>query len=861
MMNDAAAKTESQMNPAPQSLDDIDRQSFAPRFTPWDDPAQPVDLAPGAVDHPAGPAALNLDGHWRMAEGGKYAERLAGDFADAIPATVPGSIHSALFEAGIIPDPSFGKNQVIAREQSFKTWWLRRDFERPDGMRGETLHFEGVANRCTVWLNGAMLGSHEGMFGGPEFDIVGLLCQSNTLIVRLDPIPADIQDSAGPNPEANDSWKNTVVVNNVYGWHYSNLPSQGIWRSVSVRDKAAVAMPDPFIRTVDARQGTVELSLNFKGKSAGWSGTLLGSVTPENFAGESHAFTRELESSEAELKQNLRLQIADPQVWQPVDLGAPNLYRVTLSFAPDGGGPAARHSFTFGLRTIEMAPLPGGPDPEKYNWTFVINGVPRFIKGANWCTIDALLDFSRERYERFIRLAAMQHVQMLRPWGSGMPETDDFFNLCDRYGILVMQEWPTAWNSHVSQPYAMLEETVRRNTLRLRNRASLAIWGGGNESNAPFGPAIDMMGRLSIELDDTRPFHRAEPWGGNGIHDYTCYWGRAPLDHNLNMTSAFFGEFGLACSPIYESVLRYLPQDEIDDWRDDAENAFAYHTPIFNTYDDVSRLLQYAAYFVGDDPSLEQFTIGSGLSQAVGIRHTLERARCRYPESAGILYYKLTDNYPAASWACIDWYGAPKIGHYFFQDAYTPLHAAVIFDRLNCAGEALSLPIILLDDADALLASDWRVIVRAYDGDLRQIKRAAFAGGGGIRSPRRLGDLNLSAEETDTGPLFVVSEVWRDDALASKSFYFVNYETKPGSLFTLPKTALQLDIAGDMATVKNSGDLPAVAVNVARPGHLDSFEVSDNYFWLDAGESATVRMNAATDLTVSAWNADETSSA
>lgn len=74
-----------------------------------------------------------------------------------------------------------------------------------------------------------------------------------------------------------------------------------------------------------------------------------------------------------------------------------------------------------------------------------------------------------------------------------------------------MQEWPTAWNSHNTQPYTILQETVERNTKRLRNHPSLIMWGAGNESDKPFGPAIDMMGRLSIELDGTRPFHRGKP--------------------------------------------------------------------------------------------------------------------------------------------------------------------------------------------------------------------------------------------------------------------------------------------------------------------------------------------------------------
>ena len=836
------------------SLDEIDRRSFAAEFSPWDGEAKPIALRSEPIAHPAGPTVVALDDEWQLAEGGKVHERLGDSWSDAIPARVPGSVHTALVEAGRLPDPTFGLNQALAREESFKTWWMRREFRRDDlGARAQ-LSFGGIANRCTVWLNGKMLGGHEGMFGGPDFDVGALLEDENELVVRLDPILFDTGVVSSPNPENNNSWKDTVVFNNVYGWHYSNLPSLGIWQPVKIRSVPDIALPHPFVRTVDAEAGVLELALRFEAGVDSWSGMLKGSITPENFTGESHSFQRRIEGEGKTDDTVLRMEIPKPKTWWPVDMGESNLYRMTLSFTPDSGGTADLQSFTFGLRTIEMAPLPDGPDPERYNWTFVINGRAMFIKGTNWCTLDPLMDFSRERYERFIELAAMQHIQMLRPWGSGMPETDEFYDLCDRYGILVMQEWPTAWNSHVTQPYSMLEETVRRNILRLRNHPSLAMYGGGNESNKPFGPAIDMMGRLSIKLDDTRPFHRAEPWGGSD-HNYNCYWGREHLDHNLNMESTFFGEFGLACSPPYESVLRYLPEDEKDLWPPKADGAFAYHTPIFNTYGDVERLIQYANYFVPDDCSLEEYTIGSQLSQAVGIRHTLERARCRWPDSTGVLYYKLTDNFPAASWACVDWYGAPKIGHYFFQDAFAPLHAPVIFTSLNCAGEALSLPVYLLDDADALDGSEWRVSVRAYDGQLNQIRSTDFTGAGKVDSPCHLGHLNLDANQTDTVPLFVVAEVLVNDNVEQRTFYFVNHEARKGSLFSLPQTTLQLTLNGNQIVVRNTGDLPAVATNVSRSGHLDTFLVSDNYFWLDPGEAETLEVNSRSGLSVGAWNA------
>ena len=419
---------------------------------------------------------------------------------------------------------------------------------------------------------------------------------------------------------------------------------------------------------------------------------------------------------------------------------------------------------------------------------------------------------------------------------------------------MVMQEWPTAWNSHDTQPYAMLEETVRRNTLRLRNRASLVMWGAGNESRHPFGRAIDMMGRLSIELDGTRPFHRGEPWGGS-VHGYHTYWGRRHPDAHVTWEADFFGEFGSACMPAYESVQRYLPDDEKTLWPAPEDGSFAYHTPIFNCRQGLDRHRQIARYFAPADADMETFTVATQLAQVVVLRHQLERARIRWPNCAGALLYKLNDNFPAASWSTVDWYGAPKIGHYVVQDAFAPLHACVIFDSVRNVSTPLDLPVFLLDDAGELDGKTWSVTARAYNGQLDEIRRETFRGEGTLEAPTRLGTLSLSFEETDTVPLLVVTEVKRGSTLVDRTFYFVNYEHRRGCLFELPETTLELNVKGKRATVTNTGRHPAVAVNVARPGHLDTFTVSDNYVWLDAGESVTVEVNQADGLAVSAWNA------
>jgi beta-mannosidase len=844
-----------------KSLDDLDRESFHAGRAPFDGAPIALALSAGKAEfHELEPRVLDLSGEWKLADGGDEEARLRGEWPDAIPCHVPGSVHTALREAGKLPDPAFGKNQLLAARESYKAWWYERSFALDDVPKAARLRFDGIANRCAVWLNGTRLGLHEGMFGGPNFDDVEkYLRAENRLIVKLEPIPEVFEGNHGTE---NTSWKNTVVFNNVYGWHYSQLPSLGIWRKVELEYRPAVRFDFPFISTFEAKSGIMNLSIPLE-SNEGCACDISGHISLKGSGEPGYNFR--LIADTGLSSHHFRFSIPDPQLWYPVDLGSQPIYELEMELS-QGGLVLDRYKTDFAIRTVTMRPLPAGKRPDKYDWTFVINGEPRFIKGTGWCTMDPCMDFSIARYEWLVSLARDQHVQMFRGWGSGMPETDEFFKLCDEAGILVIQEWPTAWDSHTTQPYGMLEETVRLNTLRLRNHPSIVMWGAGNESPNPFGPAIDMMGRLAIELDGTRPFHRGEPWGGSK-HDYSCYWGRQPIDYNMTMIADFHGEFGIASSPVYESLLRYLPEAEQEAWPPAEDSVFSYHLPIFNQADCLSRQRQYSGYFLPEsDATLRHYAVASQLAQAMAVRHPLERSRIRWPDCSGALYYKMNDNFPAVSWACVDWYGAPKLSHYIFQDAFAPLHACIVFDRTNYFGSPVDARVYLLDDADALKGLDWIVRVKAFGGDLNEIGRKEFHGRSSIASPCNLTSeatgwpmpigtgFHLSYEAALTAPLFVVAEVLVDGVLADSTFYWLNFEAKRGSMFSLPMTELELSVAGLDVTVRNIGDSPAVGANVSMKGNASTFKASDNFFWLDRGESRTVRVNKVGTLSASAMN-------
>ena len=838
-----------------KSMDQVDREEFAPRSSPLDSDRTTIALAAGELALPAGPAAIDLGGDWEMAAGLAPDDRLGQPWPDAIRAPVPCSVHTALLAAGRIPDPYVGLNDEIAYPEGFRTWWLRKTFPSADG--AERVKFHGVFDACDVWLNGRFLGAHRGMFGEFEFAVDAPLEESNELVVRLHPAPFRLSD-AEPTPYftgMNVGWLDTATFNNSYGWHYINLPTVGIWRPVALEARAPVRLLHPFVATLDAQAGRILLQARLEGPAQAWKGRLAGQIAPENFRGQSYHFEHAVACEGGARDISLELQISNPRLWWPADHGAPDLYRLTLGFENRKPHGADRIETTFGLRTIEMRPLPGGPAPDAYNWTFVVNGRETFVKGANWCTKDALMRFEREGYARFFALARDAHIHLLRAWGSGMPETDDFFDLADRHGVMILQEWPTAWNSHAFQPLDILEETVRCTTLRIRNHPSLVMYGAGNESNQPEGEAIAMMGRHSVELDGTRPFHRAEPWGGS-IHNYDVYWGRQPLDAWLSLEAPFIGEFGVASLPSLESTLRFLPEAEHAVWPPRADGALAHHMPVFNKKSGLSIHAQYVGDWVPNN-SLENFILGIQMTQATGMRHVLELNRARWPRSAGICYYKLNDNNPAASWSTVDWYGAPKIAYHVLKQAFAPLHACVLFPRLNVAGEPVDLPVFLLDDAFALHRRDWKVRVRAFGQSLAPLALVEFRG---AASPwervRELGALALNGDQTFNIPLLVVAEVLVGNRVADRTFYWLNYAQIQGCLFNLPSTQLATERNSGSLTVSNEGAVPAVGVHFRTDGLSDRFSCSDSYFWLDAGERRTIAVSHAdARVQVQAWNA------
>ncbi len=840
-----------------KSLDDLELELYKPFRNPTETPFSELSPLPaGTVSHAEPLYRLSLDGEWALAEGGYTDVRtdLSVAWQDAIPAQVPNSIHTSLFEAGLIDDPLFGINDKRARENSYKIWWYKKTFHADENLKNPTLCFEGVCYRAMFWLNGEYLGFHSGMFGGPFFSLAGKLKEENTLIVKIENAPSN------PYPyseyaDYDDGWWKGVVINCVYGWHYACIPSRGIWRSVSIASTPATTVEKPFFYATDHEKGLVDLILFTDGAPA--TGKIGISISPKNFEGPSVDFETDfVKEAAGEKLLHYRMAVPEPRLWWPNGMGDQNLYQATVTFAPDGDIPSFFRT-GFGIRTVKMAPLPGGPYEDKLNFTYVINGKPMFIKGTNWCTMDALLRFPKERYQRALSLLKQQHVQLLRAWGGGMPESDVFYDLCDELGLMVRQEWPTCWDSDRQQPADELRETVKLNLIRIRNHPSLVTLAGGNESKHAESYSMTEIARASYEHDGSRKFHKTSPYGG-AIHSYITYWDRHDIDATLNLEAPFIGEFGMASAPNHESVRRYLPDDEKDLWPPRPHGSFYHHMPKFNESHNPD--IMYIGRLIHEfsrAETMEEWIWASQMAQATVIRHLLEKIRSRWPESVGICYYKSTDVYPACSWATVDYYGAPKqVPYYIIGDSYAPVGAALIFSSIDVK-KPYAAPVYFFDDNQKTVGKTVTVTVTAFDSDLSPVKRERYDATGRTGFSSRLGEFVIGGTLLSSSPIFITAEVKVDDENVFRTFWWLNFRERSGCMRDLNRTVLSCTAGQGKVTVTNTGTLPAVGVSIECPEKDLTFETEDSMLFLVPGETVTLTVNETAGLRVKAWNADE----
>jgi len=479
------------------------------------------------------------------------------------PTSVPSTVLTALVKNGVYPDPYTGMNNMFIPDASDEynerynlakysylpgdrnpwkdPYWFRTEFSLP---RVEehgyiSLNFEGINYRADVWLNGhkvADSGSTVGMFRRFVFDVTDYANPggNNCLAVEIYPLdhpryPDDPTTISWPWTYHMNIWdeaqkENLDLVNNcLFGWDWAppvRDRNMGIWQDVYVSITGPVAIRDPHVITDLPLPDTGHANVTVSAELVNTAGSvqkgvlrgMIGDIMFEKDVELGPGRTTEAIFSPEEYPQ---LIIDEPLLWWPNTYGEQNLYNLSLTFEIDGKI-SDESLTTFGIREITTEI----PDGKSYR-LFRVNGERVFCKGGNWVP-DMALNTDRKKYYDEVHLAANANLNMIRVWGGGIVLPDDFYDACDRYGILVWQDFQggnSMWPSDHDLWLKAASDTIKR----LRNHPSLALWCGGNEGFMPEDLYYGLREILS-ELDTTRLYlpSSTDP-GAGGLSSVPLY--------------------------------------------------------------------------------------------------------------------------------------------------------------------------------------------------------------------------------------------------------------------------------------------------------------------------------------------------
>ena len=373
-----------------------------------------------------------LTGEWQFRQAGTH---------EWLAAHVPGGVHTDLMAAGRIPDPFVADNEKRVKWVAESDWEYRRTFE-PSGQLLEEervfLACDGLDTLACVTLNGTSLGEADNAFRQYSWEVKRLLRrgQNELLIAFRSPVRfTAARQAERPMRGVSQAIPGASHLRKApcqFGWDWGpQLPPIGVWKEIRLEGKS-VARCDDVHLLQHHNEGTVALEVRLTVER--WRDVpVVGVVRLTDPSGRASEVKSPLSDT-----TSIPVPVADPQLWWPNGYGEQPLYSVDVMLVV-GNRVQDQRTYQVGLRTLELR---RAPDEWGESFTFVVNGVPIFAKGSDWIPADSFPTRMSDGYmEHLIRSAAETHKNMLRVWGGGFYEEERFYDLCDRYGILVWQDF------------------------------------------------------------------------------------------------------------------------------------------------------------------------------------------------------------------------------------------------------------------------------------------------------------------------------------------------------------------------------------------------------------------------------------
>jgi beta-mannosidase len=642
-----------------------------------------------------------------------------------LPATVPGSVHTDLLAAGLIPDLYLDLHELALGWIGWCDWRYASTFDWSDEAHERTdLVFDGLDTIATVRLNGEPLGSTENMHRTFRFPVEHRLRSGpNVLEVEFVGPREEILDrelDVGHWPHVNPHGYNQIrkMACN-FGWDWGpDLATAGLWRPVWLEQwsTARLAAVRPRV-AVEGAVGRVALTAELD-----WTGSDPGPMRLVGSVGEVRA---EVEVERGAPTATLSLAVDGVERWWPHSLGGQPLYPLVVTLL-DGDRVLDIWQRRIGFRTVSVDTA---PDKIGSRWQLVVNDTPIWVRGANWIPDDCFPSrVDRSRYLRRLEQAVDANVDLLRVWGGGIYEDDAFYELCDELGIMVFQDFPFSCAAYPETPelVAEVEAEARDNIGRLAPHPSLAVWNGNNEclwghedwgwkdelGDRPWGEGywFGLLPRVLAELDPDRPYWPGSPWSGSrdlhpnderhGTAHVWDVWNGRDYEAYRDHTPRFVAEFGFQGPPAMATLRRAVPASELG-----PETAGMAHRQ--KATDGVAKLRTRLEEHFPWPSAFEDWHFLTQVNQARAITLAIEHFRSSREVCSGSIVWQLNDCWPVISWSAVDGDGRRKPMWYALRRAYTD-------QLLTIQPGASGLSVVLVNDA----SDAWTQEVRLRRVDL-----------------------------------------------------------------------------------------------------------------------------------------------
>jgi beta-mannosidase len=783
------------------------------------------------------------------------------DSTEWLPAKVPGGVHTDLMALGKIPDPFVADNELKVLWVAETDWEYQRTFNAD----AKILSAENIALACDgldtiadIYLNGIFLGHVENMFRRWEWDVKPLLrAGENELRIMFgSPIHFVTAKQAqlplqggGDIPGAPHLRKAPCH----FGWDWGpKLPPIGIWKDIRLEGYSARFENVHVRQNLDGDIATISADLSAKvtGNAGITAVMMVTAPDGKQFKAEESLLT--LMEGEPYFA-NLSIEIAQPQLWWPNGYGAQPLYQVDVALT-DGKTILDQRHYQIGLRVITLRQE---PDQWGKEFAFYINGVRLFAKGADWIPTDSLpTRITESMLAGLLKNAVDANMNMLRVWGGGYYPEDMFYNLCDRYGILVWQDFMFACGIYPADAdfFENFRVEAIENIRRLRHHAALALWCGNNEMeqgwcdwgwtkpddpvNQRLKDGYDRMFHhllpelLEIEDPDhsywpssasaNTPFEGANNQVQGDCHYWDVWHGRKPFTAYRAQFPRFMSEFGFQALPPLKTIATYA--DPVD-W-----NMTSYimeHHQKNNAGNSLMITQMTDAFRMPKD--FDSLVYLSLVLQAEGIRYGVEHWRRNCNRVSGTLIWQLNDCWPVASWSSLDYFGRWKALHYAARRFYAPVMLS-IEDKPR--QQAISVTSDLLEPWTGTV--NWSL--ESLDGQVLDSGQSYINAAAQANTPVCDLDFSTRINKENIRNLVFIAELRQSDQFVARQAAFFT-PIKHLSL-TDPAISVNLHSAGDQLVAELTSKSLAVLVELS----LNNADVvfSDNYFPLPAGRTVKI---------------------